>query len=89
MSITQIKKQEIIKNFGLSEGDTGSAEVQCAIITERINNLTEHMKKHHKDFHSRRGLLILVSRRRHLLSYLKKHAPERYNDLISKLQLRK
>lgn len=89
MSITKEKKQELIKSFNLSEHDTGSVEVQCAILTERITNLTEHMKKHSKDFHTRRGLLILVSRRRHLLSYLKQQSEERYNDLIAKLQLRK
>ena len=89
MSITDQRKQELIKEYGLKEGDTGSPEVQCAVLTERINNLTEHMKQHHKDFHSRRGLLIMVSRRRHLLSYVKKCDVKRYSDLIAKLKLRK
>jgi len=89
MSITQEKKSEIIKEYGLTETDTGSPEVQCAILTHRIVNLTEHMKQHHKDFHTRRGLLILVSRRRHLLSYLKKIDEQRYESLIAKLNLRK
>ncbi len=89
MSITDQRKQELIKEYAINEGDTGSPEVQCAVLTERINNLTEHMKQHHKDFHSRRGLLIMVSRRRHLLSYVKKCDVKRYSDLIAKLKLRK
>ncbi|AIL64827.1 Ribosomal protein S15 [Rickettsiales bacterium Ac37b] len=89
MSITAIKKQELIKQFARAEGDTGSPEVQCAILTERIINLTEHFKKHAKDHHSRRGLLILVSQRRRLLDYVKKVSKERYEDLISKLGIRK
>ncbi|MFV9875533.1 MAG: 30S ribosomal protein S15 [Rickettsiales endosymbiont of Dermacentor nuttalli] len=89
MSITATKKQELIKQFARSEGDTGSPEVQCAILTERIINLTEHFKKHAKDHHSRRGLLILVSQRRRLLDYVKKVSKERYEDLISKLGIRK
>lgn len=89
MSITAIKKQELIKQYARSEGDTGSPEVQCAILTERIINLTEHFKKHAKDHHSRRGLLILVSQRRRLLDYVKKVSKERYENLISKLGIRK
>ncbi|MEQ9115964.1 MAG: 30S ribosomal protein S15 [Rickettsiales bacterium] len=89
MSITQEEKSKIIKDYGLTESDTGSPEVQCAILTHRILSLTEHMKEHHKDYHTRRGLVIMVSRRRHLLAYLKKVDAERYNNLISRLKLRK
>lgn len=89
MSITKEKKQELIKSYAGTEGDTGSVEVQCSILTERISNLTEHLKVNKKDFHSRRGLLILVGRRKRLLSYLKSKSVERYLELISKLGIRK
>ena len=89
MSVTAEKKQEIIKDNARDENDTGSPEVQVAILTERIRNLTEHFKDHHKDNHSRRGLLMMVNKRRSLLAYLKKKDVERYNSLIQKLGLRK
>lgn len=89
MSVTAEKKQEIIKDNAQGNNDTGSPEVQVAILTERIRNLTEHFKDHHKDNHSRRGLLMMVNKRRNLLSYLKKKDVERYNALIQKLGLRK
>lgn len=89
MSITKEKKQELIKAFAIKEGDTGSAEVQVAILTERINNLTAHMKTHAKDFHSRRGLLMMVGVRRRLLDYLKRESVERYQTLIKRLELRR
>ncbi|MGI6088514.1 30S ribosomal protein S15 [Bilifractor porci] len=87
--ITAEKKQEIIKEFARTEGDTGSPEVQVAILTERISELTEHLKKNHKDHHSRRGLLKMVGKRRGLLDYLKSKDIERYRALIEKLGLRK
>ncbi|MCL4671724.1 MAG: 30S ribosomal protein S15 [Sphingomonadaceae bacterium] len=89
MSVTAEKKQEIIQDNAVASGDTGSPEVQVAILTERIRNLTEHFKAHHKDNHSRRGLLMMVNKRRSLLAYLKKKDVERYNALIQKLGLRK
>jgi small subunit ribosomal protein S15 len=89
MSVTAETKQKIIKEHAQSKGDTGSPEVQVAILTERIRNLTEHFKDHHKDNHSRRGLLMMVNKRRSLLAYLKKKDVERYNALIQKLGLRK
>lgn len=89
MSITADKKQELINEFKINKEDTGSADVQCAILTERINNLTGHFKSNPKDHHSRRGLLILVSRRRRLLEYIKKNDVKRYEALIKKLGLRK
>jgi small subunit ribosomal protein S15 len=89
MSITAERKQELIKEFATVEGDTGSAEVQCAILTERIRNLTEHFKINKKDVHSRRGLLIMVGRRKRLLEYLKNKDFNRYQTLIGKLGLRK
>ena len=89
MSVTAEKKQEIIKDNAVQDGDTGSPEVQVAILTERIRNLTEHFKGHHKDNHSRRGLLKMVNKRRSLLAYLKNKDLERYNALIQKLGLRK
>ena len=89
MSVTAEKKQEIIKDNARQSNDTGSPEVQVAILTERIRNLTEHFKGHHKDNHSRRGLLMMVNKRRSLLAYLKKKDVERYNSLIQKLGLRK
>ena len=89
MSITDQKKQDLIQEFACNTNDTGSSEVQCAILTERINNLTAHLKANHKDFHSRRGLLVLVGRRKRLLSYLKNTSVDRYVTLITKLGLRK
>jgi small subunit ribosomal protein S15 len=89
MSVTAEKKQEIITENARQSGDTGSPEVQVAILTERINNLTGHFKAHHKDNHSRRGLLAMVNKRRSLLDYLKKIDVARYNALIQKLGLRK
>jgi small subunit ribosomal protein S15 len=89
MSITAEKKQELIKEHSRGNEDTGSPEVQVAILTERITNLTEHFKTHAKDNHSRRGLLMLVNKRRSLLDYLKKKDAQRYSDLIAKLGLRK
>ena len=89
MSLTQEKKQELIQKFGRSEGDTGSAEVQIALLTERINELTEHLRSHSKDHHSRRGLLMLVGKRRRLLRYLESVDVERYRSLIKRLGLRR
>ena len=89
MSITAEKKQELIKEHGRGGDDTGSPEVQVAILTSRINTLTEHFKSHAKDNHSRRGLLMLVNKRRSLLDYLKRKDTTRYSDLIAKLGLRK
>lgn len=89
MSISAEKKQEVISDNARGKGDTGSPEVQVAILTERIRNLTEHFKEHHKDNHSRRGLLAMVNKRRSLLDYLKRKDVERYNALIQKLGLRK
>ena len=88
MSVTAEKKQEIIKDNAVAEGDTGSPEVQVAILTERIRNLTEHFKSNHKDNHSRRGLLMMVNKRRSLLDYLRKKDVERYAKLIKDLGLR-
>jgi small subunit ribosomal protein S15 len=89
MSITPEKKAELIKTHGIKEGDTGSPEVQIAILTERIQNLSGHMKDNHKDFHSRRGLIKMVGQRRRLLDYLKDKSVDRYKDLIGKLGLRR
>jgi len=89
MTVSAERKQEIIKENAQTTGDTGSPEVQVAILTERIRNLTEHFKANHKDNHSRRGLLMMVNKRRSLLAYLKKINVERYNALIQKLGLRK
>jgi small subunit ribosomal protein S15 len=83
------KKNEIVKAFGTKSGDTGSPEVQIALLTERINQLTEHFKTHSHDHHSRQGLLRLVNQRRKLLEYLKKNATGRYKGIIEKLNLRK
>ena len=88
MSITSERKQELINEFGASETDTGSTAVQVAILTERIQNLTDHMKSHHKDYHSRRGLLMMVGQRRRLLDYMKRTNRERYQDVIKRLGLR-
>ena len=82
-------KQAIIKKFALKEGDTGSPEVQVAVLTEQINRLTEHMKKHPKDFHSNRGLLMMVGKRRSFLEYLKRTDVNRYRELVKNLGLRK
>ena len=89
MSITADRKQELINEYGLKPGDTGSPEVQVAILTERIKNLTEHMKEHKKDFHSRRGLLIMVGQRRRLLDYTRKKEQARYESLIKRLGIRR
>ncbi|GHS94663.1 30S ribosomal protein S15 [Alphaproteobacteria bacterium] len=89
MSITKEKKQEVIQKFATKSGDTGSSDVQIAILSERISNLTEHMKTHEKDFHSRRGLLMLVGHRRRLLDYLKEKDDARYQKLIKTLSLRR
>lgn len=89
MSITSKRKQEVIKDFATQKTDTGSPEVQVAVLTERIVNLTGHMGTHKKDFHSRRGLLMLVSRRRSLLDYLKRVDESRYLKLIERLGLRR
>ncbi len=89
MALLKDRKAEIIKEFGAHPNDTGSAAVQIAILTERINQLNEHFKVHRKDHHSRLGLLKLVNRRRNLLSYLKKKDPQKYQEVISKLGLKK
>ncbi len=89
MTITATRKAKVIKEHGREKGDTGSPEVQIAILTERINNLTDHFQANHKDNHSRRGLLMMVNKRRSLLAYLRKKDEERYGALIKKLGLRK
>jgi len=89
MSITAERKKKLIEDYAIEKGDTGSPEVQCAVLTERIKNLTEHFKINKKDFHSRRGLLIMVGRRKRLLEYLKGKNFDRYQTLIKKLGLRK
>ena len=89
MVLVKEKKSKIIDEFKVHSRDTGSAEVQIAILTERINILGEHFKHHHKDFHSRRGLLSLVGRRRRLLNYLKKKDGKKYEEVLEKLNLRK
>ena len=89
MSLTAARKTELIKDFAIKEGDTGSAEIQVAVLTERILNLTEHFKVNKKDHHSRRGLLIMVGRRRRLLDYLKKTNTPSYESVIKRLGLRK
>jgi small subunit ribosomal protein S15 len=89
MSITAERKEALIKDNAQGKGDTGSPEVQVAILTERIQNLTQHFKSHAKDNHSRRGLLMLVNKRRSLLDYLRRKDETRYTDLIAKLGLRK
>ena len=89
MTITAERKDALVKEHGRAEGDTGSTEVQVAILTERIRNLTEHFKGHKKDNHSRRGLLMMVNKRRSLLDYLRREDEKRYTDLIAKLGLRK
>ena len=89
MSITAKRKQALISEFAIKDGDTGSPEVQIAILTERISNLTDHLKAHKKDHHSRRGLLIMVGQRRRLLDYLNSKKSERYQDIIKRLDLRR
>ena len=89
MSISREKKQELIKKFKKNDKDTGSADVQIAILTERIKSLTEHLKQHHKDFISRRGLLTMVGKRRNLLTYIKNNNEDRYSNLIKTLGLRR
>jgi small subunit ribosomal protein S15 len=89
MSVLTKSKKEVIKAFAPTKADTGSVEVQAAVLTQKINNLTEHLKTHKKDFSSRRGLLILVGQRRRLLDYLKGKSTQRYEDLIKKLDIRK
>ena len=89
MSITAERKQELIKEFAVKKDDTGSPEVQVAILSERITNLTEHLKAHKKDHHSRRGLLMMVGQRRRLLDYVKTKEVKRYEDLVGRLNLRR
>ena len=89
MSITAERKQELIGEYATRKGDTGSPEVQVAILSERITNLTDHLKTHKKDFHSRRGLLMMVGQRRRLLDYLDKKNSDRYKELIKRLGLRR
>jgi len=89
MSITAEKKQELIAEYATNSGDTGSPEVQIAILSERITNLTEHLKTHKKDFHSRRGLLMMVGQRRRLLDYLGRKNRARYEEVVKRLGLRR
>ena len=89
MSITTERKGELLREYALHEGDTGSPEVQVAILSERIKNLTEHLQTHNKDFHSRRGLLVMVGQRRRLLDYVKGKDQDRYTSLIQRLGLRR
>jgi small subunit ribosomal protein S15 len=89
MTLTQERKQELISRFGSGDADTGRTEVQVALLTERINELTEHLRAHSKDHHSRRGLLMLVGRRRRFLDYLQRRDLERYRTLIRELGLRR
>jgi small subunit ribosomal protein S15 len=89
MTLTKERKQELVEKFGESGSDTGKAEVQIALLTERINQLTEHLRTHRKDHHSRRGLLMLVGRRRRFLNYLQRTDLERYRALVRELGLRK
>ncbi|MFH1868515.1 MAG: 30S ribosomal protein S15 [Candidatus Omnitrophota bacterium] len=89
MALAKEKKKTVIKSFEIHEGDTGSTQVQIALLTERINGLTDHFKTHKKDHHSRRGLLRMVNQRRKLLSYLQKHAAEECDKLKEKLKIRK
>jgi len=89
VALSPEKKREIIEKYRINENDTGSPEVQIALLTERINQLTEHLKVHKKDHHSRRGLLKMVGQRRALLNYLRDRSFERYKDIVEKLNLRK
>jgi small subunit ribosomal protein S15 len=89
MTLTKEKKAELVSRYGRADGDTGSAEVQVALLTERINDLTGHLREHGKDHHSRRGLLMLVGKRRRLLRYLERNNLERYRSLVAELGLRR
>ena len=89
MSITPERKRALVKEYATAANDSGSPEVQVAVLSERIKNLTEHLKGHTKDNHSRRGLLVMVGQRRRMLDYLKSRAPERYDTLITRLGLRR
>ncbi len=89
MSLTVERKRELVERFGKSEADTGSTEVQIALLTERINHLTQHLREHTKDHHSRRGLLMLVGQRRRFLNYLQRRNLDRYRELIRELGLRR
>jgi small subunit ribosomal protein S15 len=89
MSVTAERKKELVARFGKADGDTGTPEVQIALLTERINDLTEHLRTHKKDHHSRRGLLMLVGQRRRLLRYLQRKNVERYRSLVAELGLRR
>ena len=89
MALSKDKKTSIVESFAGTKGDTGSVEVQVALLTERINNLTEHMKEHKHDYHTNRGLLQMVGKRKNLLEYLKREDVQRYRELIKKLNLRK
>lgn len=89
MSITVERKQALMKEYATAEGDTGSPEVQVALLSERIKNLSDHLQSHEKDFHSRRGLLVMVGQRRRLLDYLKRKSDGRYKELIERLGLRR
>ena len=89
MTLTKEKKAELVSKYGRADGDTGSAEVQVALLTERINDLTGHLREHSKDHHSRRGLLMLVGKRRRLLRYLERNDLERYRSLVAELGLRR
>ena len=89
MSLTKEQKQELIGKYGRDDGDTGSTEVQVALLTERINELTEHLRAHSKDHHSRRGLLMMVGKRRRLLRYLESADVDRYRELVAELGLRR
>lgn len=89
MTVTAERKRELVSRFGRGESDTGATEVQVALLTERINDLTEHLRSHSKDHHSRRGLLKMVGRRRRLLRYLQRSEVERYRELVRELGLRR
>jgi small subunit ribosomal protein S15 len=89
MSITAVRKQELVKEFAPKAGDTGAPEVQVAILTERIRNLTTHLEGHQKDNHSRRGLMLMVGQRRRLLDFLKRKSEKRYEALIGRLEIRR
>ncbi len=89
MSVTAERKQELVSKFGKADADTGSAEVQIALMTERINDLTEHLREHKRDHHSRRGLLMIVGRRRRLLQYLQRSDLDAYRGLVKELGLRR
>ena len=89
MSITAERKKELIEKFATKPGDTGSPEVQVAILTERIKNLTDHLNQHKKDFHTRRGLITMVGQRRRLLDYLKRKEASRYENIVKELGLRR